>query len=112
LAANAHDFLGQSLGNLSLALIGMALIAVILAIWRWTRRARRQCENTVICDRCNVVTLADGHVACRCGGQYLSLLEMEWISQNAPRRSIQGKIIGTKPTETECASRFHFLETF
>jgi hypothetical protein len=60
--------------------VGCAVIAVILpAAWLDNRRQERKSKNTLVCDCCNLVKLADGQSACNCGGQYFTLAEMKWI---------------------------------
>jgi hypothetical protein len=60
--------------------VGCAVIAVILpAAWYDNWRAQRESKNTLVCDRCNLVKVADGQLTCKCGGQYFPLAEMKWI---------------------------------
>jgi hypothetical protein len=60
--------------------VGCAVIAVILpAAWYDNWRTQRRSKSTLVCDRCNLVKLADGQPACNCGGQYFTLSEMKWI---------------------------------
>jgi hypothetical protein len=79
--ASFRPLFGQPLRDSTMALMGIALIVAILLVWRlvWQTRQRRQ--NTMVCDRCNAVKSADGQQNCKCGGQYLTLLEMKWITQ-------------------------------
>ena len=71
--------------------VACAVIAVILpAVWYDNWRTQRRSQNTMVCDRCNLVKAADGQLNCKCGGLYHSLDEMKWIdlaSTNPVQRS-------------------------
>jgi len=77
--------------------VGCAVVIVILpSSWLGYRQARRNSNNTLVCDRCSLVKLADGQRACECGGEYFALSEMKWIkpaSKHAP--SPPGNRVGT-----------------
>ena len=60
--------------------VACAVIAVILpTAWYDIRRTQRESKNTMVCDRCNLLKLADGQLTCNGGGQYFPLAEMKWI---------------------------------
>jgi hypothetical protein len=64
--------------------VGCAVVIVILpASWLGYRQARRNGNDTLVCDRCNLLKLADGQRACECGGEYFALSEMKWIKPAA-----------------------------
>jgi len=72
--------------------VGCAVIAVILpAAWYDNWRTQRKSENTMVCDRCNLVKLADGQLTCKCGGHYYPVDKMKWIDAapagHLPRQS-------------------------
>ena len=69
--------LREPLPRMVLAFAGAALAVVIAEF-----RARRRLRNTVVCDRCNTVKNEDGDPFCKCGGEFITLLEAQWL--NAP----------------------------
>jgi hypothetical protein len=101
-AASLNVFLGVSLLYILVRLFGFlgvlprspvsgyiccAVIAVILPAAFWADgRAGRKSKNTLVCDRCNRVKLADGQLTCQCSGHYRTLDEMKWIDP-APART-------------------------
>jgi hypothetical protein len=61
--------------------VGCGVIALMLpAAWYESQRARRKGLGTLVCDRCNLVKLADNRTTCKCGGQYFPLSEMKWTN--------------------------------
>jgi hypothetical protein len=73
--------LGSSFQDWNIAFLVLGLVAVSTLVWRSTRQERESRNNTAVCDRCNAVKLADGATTCKCGGHYLSMDEMKWISK-------------------------------
>ena len=70
--------------------VGCAVVAVLLpAAWLHNRRAQRDGKNTLVCDHCNRVKLADNQLRCECGGQYFTLAEMKWIERHPIEKRLQ-----------------------
>jgi len=87
-----RPYLGASLRNSALDLMSVALIGVILLVWRLVWPTHEEHQNTLICDRCNIVKSYDGQLTCKCGGEYRSLLEMKWITPAPEKKSHPTKI--------------------
>jgi hypothetical protein len=67
-----------------------SVIAIILPmVWLGSRRARGKGNETVVCDACNRVKLADEQPACTCGGRYVPLAEMNWVNPEGPGTALR-----------------------
>ena len=71
---------GQVLLDYHEELMILAGLASVWLVWSTARRRRQPRQNTVICDRCNLVQHAEGGSICKCGGTYFTLEEMKWVS--------------------------------
>jgi hypothetical protein len=69
--------------------VGCAVIAVVLPASLYSNwRTHSRSKNIFVCDRCNIVKVADGQMACKCGGCFHTLDEMKWI-ESAPAGNIR-----------------------
>jgi hypothetical protein len=81
-----RPYFGRSLQDASVDLMGLALVGSILFVWRLSWQAHQKNKETLVCDRCNSLKSADGQLTCKCGGQYLTLLQMKWTApEKQPR---------------------------
>ena len=76
-----REFFDLPSEGLAASVICIVLFAAMtLVVWRFNRREDQQSRGTVVCDHCNKVKSNDGHLDCKCGGRFLTLAEMKWIS--------------------------------
>jgi len=61
--------------------VACGVVAFILpASWYASRQTRNKRKGTMVCDSCHTLKKGDNQLECACGGQYLTLTEMKWVS--------------------------------
>lgn len=66
--------------NSAVAGVVLVVITVTILVARSLRLANKKQCNTMVCDQCNTLKLADGNCECECGGHFWPMPEMKWTS--------------------------------
>jgi hypothetical protein len=82
------------------ALANLAAVALALAACYWLFRSPAFKPTTLICQKCNRLTVNAGRTQCDCGGTFSPLHEMKWVEGPLSPENRPSQPPGTNPKNT------------